>query len=71
MERRPEPNPLARIPIAFQAGAHVITVTMGGDWSWSCTVDGQAIEGRFLKQVEAWEAGVREVDRLDRANRAP
>ena len=71
MDRRPEPDALARIPIVFQAGTHELKVTMSNDWSWSCTVDGAAIAGRFLKQVEAWEAGVREAHRLDGARRTP
>lgn len=71
MDCRPEPDAVARIPIVFQAGTHELKVTMSSDWSWSCTVDGAALGGRFEKQVEAWEAGVREADRLDRAGRAP
>jgi hypothetical protein len=67
MDRRPEPDALARIPIVFHAGKHEIEVTMSNDWNWSCAVDGAALGGRFSKQVEAWEAGVREADRLDRA----
>lgn len=71
MDRRPEPDALARIPIVFQAGTHELKVTMSSDWSWSCAVDGAVLQGRFEKQVEAWEAGVREADRLDRAKTVP
>jgi hypothetical protein len=65
MERRPEPDPLLRIPTVYQAGAHEIRITLAADWSWSCTVDGAPLGGRFFKQVEAWEAAVREAHRLD------
>ncbi len=71
MDRRPEPDVLARIPIVFQAGTHELKVTMSSDWRWSCTVDGAPLGGRFEKQVEAWEAGVREAYRLDLARGAP
>jgi hypothetical protein len=66
MPRRPEPDPFSRIPTVFEAGAHKIGVGLEGDWAWSCKVDGVPLERRFQSQVEAWEAGVREADRLDR-----
>ncbi len=55
----------------FQAWTHELKVTMISDGSWSCTVDGAPVSGRFEKQVEAWEAGVREAHRLDLAGRGP
>ena len=67
MTRRPEPDPIARLPIVFEVGTHKVTVTLGANWSWSCTVDTAPVEGWFMTQVEAWEAGVHEADRLDRA----
>jgi hypothetical protein len=66
MPRRPEPDPLARIPTVFEAGAHKIGVGLERDWAWTCHVDGVLLGQRFLTQVEAWEAGVRESERLDR-----
>jgi len=66
MPHRPEPDAYAKLPIVFEAGSHKVGVVMGNDWIWSCTVDGRPLGGRFMTQVEAWEAGVREADRLDR-----
>jgi hypothetical protein len=40
---------------------------MDVDWRWSVAVDGALLEHRFMSQVEAWEAGVREAARLDQA----
>jgi hypothetical protein len=33
---------------------------------WAVSVDGRPLDGQFPAQVDAWEAGVREADRLDR-----
>jgi hypothetical protein len=67
MPRRPEPDALARIPTVFEAGAHKISVAMDRDWVWTCSVDGAPLGQRYMTQVEAWEAGVRESERLNRA----
>jgi hypothetical protein len=67
MAARPQPDALARIPTVFQVGAHQVSVLVGTDWIWTCSVDTLPLEGRFLTQVEAWEAGVREAARRDRA----
>lgn len=70
MSRRPEPDAFARLPTVFDVGTHKIGVAMGRDWNWSCDVDGVPLSQRFLSQVEAWEAGVREAERLDRTGPA-
>jgi hypothetical protein len=67
MAQSTEPYAFSKLPIVFEAGAHKVSVVMGNDWIWTCTVDGKPVGGRFMTQVEAWEAGVREADRMDRA----
>jgi hypothetical protein len=71
MPRRPEPDALARIPTVFEAGVHKIGCAMDRDWAWTCNVDGVPLGQRFMTQVEAWEAGVREAARLDRGAPQP
>ena len=66
----PRPAPPATVPVVFQAGDHTLRLTMDVDWRWSVAVDGALLEHRFMSQVEAWEAGVREAARLDQARGA-
>jgi hypothetical protein len=54
------------VPTVFQAGNHTVSVSVGTGWRWSVTVDGGPLPGSHETQVAAWEAGVREADRLDR-----
>ncbi len=68
MERRPEPDALARIPTRYQVGSHEVKVALSSDWTWSCAIDGGAFEGRFETRAEAWEGGVRECQRRDGAS---
>jgi len=65
MDRRQEPDALARIPTRYQVGSHEIQVALTSHWSWSSTVDGVLLTGRFETQAEAWESGVRECARRD------
>ncbi|HVO17732.1 MAG TPA: hypothetical protein VMU15_00655 [Anaeromyxobacter sp.] len=65
MDRRQEPDALARIPTRYQVGSHEIQVALTSHWAWSCAVDGAPLEGRFETQAEAWESGVRECARRD------
>jgi hypothetical protein len=70
MSSRDRPSPpeaLVRIPTHYAVGAHTVTCSMSSDWRWSVAVDGAALPNTFEHQVEAWEAGVREADRRDRA----
>jgi hypothetical protein len=67
MDRRQPPDPLARLPTRYQVGAHELQVALASNWSWSCSVDGVALEGHFETQAAAWETGVRECARLDAA----
>jgi hypothetical protein len=70
MARQRPPSPpdaLVRVPAIFQAGEHTLRIALAQDWRWTVTVDEARIEGSFMTQVEAWEAGVREAARLDQA----
>jgi len=66
-DRPVPPESLVRIPTHYAVGPHTVTVMMAMDWRWSVTVDGAALPNTFETQVEAWEAGVREADRKDKA----
>jgi hypothetical protein len=65
MDRRQQPDALARLPTRYQVGSHQIQVALSANWTWSCEVDGVAITGRFDTQAAAWESGVRECARRD------
>ncbi len=67
MERRPQPDALARLPTRYQVGTHVIEVALSSTWAWSCAVDGVALDGHYETQAAAWEVGVRECARRDAA----
>ena len=56
------------VPVVFQAGDHTLRLTMDLDWRWSVAVDGALMSNRYMSQVEAWEAGVREAARLDQSS---
>lgn len=61
---------LAR-PTAFVVRDHsVVVAQVMPAWRWTVAVDGTLLDGTFQSQAEAWEAGVREAERLDPA-RAP
>lgn len=65
MDRRREPDALARLPTRYQVGTHVIEVALSANWAWSCAVDGVALTNHFETQAAAWESGVRECARRD------
>ncbi len=65
MDRRPEPDALARLPTRYEVGTHVIEVALSSNWAWSCTVDGVPLTSHFETQAAAWESGVRECARRD------
>ncbi len=67
MDRRQQPDALARLPTRYQVGSHEIQVALSSNWTWSCAVDGGELTGRFDTQAEAWENGVRECARRDGA----
>ncbi len=51
----------------FQVGTHLVA-TSQLRCRWSVTVDRKPVPGWFDSEAAAWTAGVREVDRLDRAH---
>ncbi len=54
---------------SFHVGAHLLRTVREMEGRWSVMVDGAALPGTHRTQAEAWEAGVREAYRLDRAPR--
>jgi hypothetical protein len=58
--------PALKLEFRFQAGKHVLRLSRVVEGRWSVAVDEAALTSSFGTQAEAWEAGVREADRLDR-----
>lgn len=55
-------------PTTFQVGAHAVVVAkLPTGTRWSVSVDSRLLDQSFESQVDAWEAGVRDADRVDRA----
>lgn len=59
------PVPL-HLEFRFEAGKHVLRLSKVMEGRWSVAVDDAAIDGSYRTEAEAWEAGVREADRLDK-----
>jgi hypothetical protein len=57
---------VVNIATSFEVGRHVVRVTKVMEGRWSVTVDGGALDSSYRTQADAWEAGVRESDRLDK-----
>jgi hypothetical protein len=55
----------------FRVREHALNLARGADGRWTVSVDGGPVPGTFRTQADAWEAGVRAVDALDRMNAAP
>jgi hypothetical protein len=54
-------------PTRFEVGTHtVLLAKAAGTDRWTLTLDGTLFPGTFQTEVEAWEAGVRGADQLDR-----
>jgi hypothetical protein len=49
-------------------GAHLLLLSCA-EGRWTVTVDSVAFETWYTSEAEAWEAGVREADRLDHPSR--
>ncbi len=56
----------ASVPSSFQVGSHLIQVLKVMEGRWTVSVDGVSVQRSYATQAEAWEAGVREADRMDR-----
>ncbi len=50
----------------FQIGAHVLRLSKVMEGRWTVAVDEGALPTSYRTQADAWEAGVREADRIDR-----
>lgn len=60
---------VSHVPIVanFDVGSHRVCVTKMMEGRWTVAVDGAGNPDSFRSQADAWEAGVREADRLDKA----
>ena len=63
------PPPSAAIPTSYEIGRHLVKVSKVMEGRWTVAVDEGQVPGSYRSQADAWEAGVREVDRIDRAAR--
>ena len=63
--KTPAQAPL-KLETRFHAGKHLLRLSRVVEGRWCVAVDEAALSGSFGTQAEAWEAGVREADRLDR-----
>lgn len=58
---------IAYHPTTFAVGTHAVVLAKApGSERWTLTLDGTLAPNTFETEVEAWEAGVRGADRLDR-----
>ncbi len=64
-----EPTPSTARETHFAVGAHVVRLSCAKG-RWSVFVDQAATDQWYASEAEAWEAGVREADRLDRTARS-
>jgi len=55
---------------SFEVGCHLVRLRCL-EGRWTATVDGVTATDWHRSQAEAWEAGVREADRIDREAAAP
>jgi hypothetical protein len=65
MKSTSRPTEISTLPASFQVGRHTLLLWLD-QRRWSMSLDGAAGSVTFETQAEAWEAGVREADRLDR-----
>jgi len=56
-------------PVLFTVGSHSLSISWMIEGRWTVSVDGGPLSNTFQTQVEAWEAGVKIADDLDRAAR--
>jgi hypothetical protein len=53
------------LKVAYQVAEHRVLLS-GREGAWNVDVDEKTLPNGFATEAEAWEAGVREADRLDR-----
>ncbi len=51
--------------MTFQVGKHSVSLSQAKG-RWTAALDGRSLAKWYLTDAEAWEAGVREADRIDR-----
>jgi hypothetical protein len=66
MKSTSRPTEISTLPASFQVGAHTLLLWLD-QRRWTMSLDGTVGAVTFETQAEAWEAGVREADRLDRS----
>jgi hypothetical protein len=62
----PEPTSSSARESHFSVGTHLVRLSCSRG-RWSVHVDSAAFAQWYTTEAEAWEAGVREADRLDRS----
>lgn len=55
--------------VSYRVGAHLVRLSCAAG-RWTVRVDDVAFDRWYTNQAGAWEAGVREADRLDRVSAA-
>jgi hypothetical protein len=60
------PVDVATLPVTFAVGRHTVVVARQ-DRRWTVSVDGVAASATYGTEADAWEAGVRTADGLDRS----
>lgn len=65
-KRSPPREAILRLPATFHVGAHALRIVHVAEGRWTVSVDDGPPSQYFVTQTEAWEAGVRLADALDR-----
>ncbi len=58
------PDALVTRPTTFDVAGHELAVAKVREGRWTVAVDGHPLDASFDTQADAWQAGVREVNRL-------
>jgi hypothetical protein len=58
---------LQALTTTYHVGEHKLSVAKVQEGRWTFTVDEGPVSGSYMTQAEAWEAGIREADRIDRS----
>lgn len=60
----PVPEGIVKRPTTFDVGSHKLIVAKVQEGRWTVAVDDRPIDQSFQSQADAWEAGVREINRM-------
>lgn len=69
MNPRGSTAPAVQLPTVFRVREHTLATTQVAVGRWTVSLDGGPPSQFYVTQVEAWEAGVRAADELDRTAR--